>query len=139
MNIRNIATLAILLISLQLGGCSSSEDAAFNPSPGERQESLTASQAKHAIIELVRAHPKIFIGSPDVEWLGTIPLEDRGSGEFTFGAFVVNPDQRWYTADIGFGAPEVYSYSGSFERKDDNWIASEPEVSRLHESPDDSP
>ena len=100
---------------------------------------LTAVQAKQAVIELVRANRKMFIGSPDPDMLAALPLEDRGSGEFAFGAFVVYPNQRLYKADIGFGAPEVYSYLGSFERKDDKWIASEPEVSRFHEPLNDNP
>ena len=45
------------------------------------------------------------------------------------------PNQR-YSADIGHDAPELYSYNGGFVRRDGHWIASEPEVTRLHQSPE---
>jgi hypothetical protein len=122
-----------LYLSAAVAGCSPSERAAPEPPSREQPATLTAQRARQAVLELIRARPDAFIGCPDPDELAELPLEERGEGEYAFGAFVVNLPNRWYAADIGHDAPELYHYRGSFERRNGEWIASEPEVSRFHQ------
>ena len=94
---------------------------------------LTADQAKRAVLELIRSRPDAFIGSPDPDKLAGLPLDDRAEGKYSLGAFVLDLPNRRYSADIGHDAPELYSYRGSFVRRNGRWIASDPEVTRFHQ------
>ncbi len=136
MNCRLITTtIGALCLSAAVAGSSPSQRAASESGGNEQRATLTAHRARQAVLELIRANPDTFIGSPDPDELAKLPLEDRGQGEYAFGAFIVNLSKRWYTANIGHEAPELYSYRGSFVRRDGEWIASEPEVTRVHRLP----
>jgi hypothetical protein len=79
----------------------------------------------------------VFVGSPDADRLAKLPLKERGEGEYAFGAFVVNLPKRRYTAHVGGDdeLPDAWSYNGSFERRDGQWIATEPKVTEFHRLP----
>lgn len=129
------AMTGVICLWVVAAGCAPSERVDSVPGDKEEQVMLTTHQARQAILELIRSRPDAFIGSPDPDRLAKLPLDERREGEYTFGAFVVNLPNRWYAADIGHDAPELYSYRGSFVRRDGHWIASEPEVMRLHQPP----
>jgi hypothetical protein len=100
-------------------------------------ESLTAEQARQAVLALIRSRPQVFVGAPDLDRLAKLPLKERGDGEYSFGAFVVNLQKRWYAAHVG-GDDErhdAWSYNGSFVRRDGQWIATEPKVTEFHQPP----
>ena len=130
------ATAGALCLWTAAAGCSPSEPAASEPAAKQEQATLTADQARQAVLELIRSRPDAFIGSPDPGKLAELPLEQRQDDEYAFGAFVVNLSDRWYTADIGRDALEMYSYRGLFARREGRWIASEPEVTRFHQPPE---
>jgi hypothetical protein len=100
-------------------------------------ESLTAEQARQAVLALIRSRPKVFVGAPDPDRLAKLPLKERGDGEYSFGAFVVNLPKRWYAAHVGGDDQlrDAWSYNGSFVRRDGQWIATEPKVTELHQPP----
>ena len=130
------ATAGALCLWTAAAGCSPSEPAVSERAAKEEQATLTADQARQAVLELIRSRPDAFIGSPDPDKLAELPLGDRAEGKYAFGAFVVDLTNQRYSADIGHDAPELYSYKGSFARRDARWIASDPEVTRLHQPPE---
>ena len=129
-------TTSVLCLWVAAAECSRSEIAPSEVRTNETQAMLTADQARRAVLELIRSHPTAFIGSPDPGRLQRLPLEERGEGKYAFGAFVVDVPNQRYSADIGYDAPELYLYKGDFVRRDGHWIASEPEVTRLHQLPE---
>lgn len=116
-------------------GCTSTEHATIELHD-EAPQTLSAEQARQAVLDLIRVHPEMFVGSPDPEKLAQLPLEERDDGEFAFGAIVVSTSERWYTADIGQDGPEYYHFSGSIEWRNETWVAGEPNVQRFHKMPD---
>ena len=60
---------------------------------------LTADQAKQVLLELIKARPDAFIGSPDPDKLAKLSLEKRAEGKYAFGAFVTDLTNRRYYAD----------------------------------------
>lgn len=135
---RNVmaATAGVLCLCAAAAGCSRSGHAPSVARSNEPPAVFTSDQARQAVLDLIRSQPNAFIGSPDPDRLQKLPLEERADGKYAFGAFVVDlPNQR-YSADIGHDAPELYSYNGSFVIRDGRWIASEPEVMRLHQPPE---
>ncbi len=130
------ATAGALCLCLATAACSRSGHAPSGAGTHEAQAMLTAEQARQALLELIRSRPDAFIGSPDPDKLARIPLEDRADGKYAFGTFVLDLINQRYSADIGHDAPELYSYKGSFARRDGHWIASDPEVTRLHRTPE---
>ena len=130
------AAARVLCLCAAAAGCSRSGRAPSEARTTETQAMLTAEQARQAVLELIRSRPDAFIGFPDSDKLAELPLKDRAEGKYAFGAFVVDlPNQR-YSADVGHDAPELYSYNGSFARRDGRWVASDPEVTRFHKSPE---
>lgn len=130
------AAARVLCLCATAAGCSRSEHAMSEGRTNQTQAMLTAEQARQAVLELIRSRPDAFIGSPDSDKLAELPLEDRAEGEYAFGAFVVDLTNQRYSADIGRDAPELYSYSGTFAKRDGRWIASDPEVIRFHQPPE---
>ncbi len=126
----------ILCLLAGVSGCSPSERASSEAGTNESQAMLTPDQARQAVLELIRSRPNTFIGAPDADRLEELRLEQRAEGKYAFGAFVVDLPNRRYSADIDRDAPELYSYNGSFVRRDGRWHASEPEVTRLHPPPE---
>jgi hypothetical protein len=124
--------LAILSLTSFVAGCSPSEHSTTTGHGTTFPEALTASEARQAVLDLIRAHPETFVGAPDPDKLAQLPLKDRGAGEFTFGAFVVSTVGQLYTADIGHDAPEFYHYYGTIEKRDGKWVASAPDLQRFH-------
>ena len=60
-----------------------------------------AEKAKAALVVLARANPKMFEGL-DPDRLADVPLKS-GEEQHTYrlGAFTINVEERWYSADIG--------------------------------------
>lgn len=112
------ATAGVLCLWAAAAGCSRSVRAPSEARTNETQAMLTAAQAREALLELIRSRPDAFIGSPDPDKLAELPLVNLGEGKCAFGAFVVDLPNQWYSADIGHDAPELYSYTGSFARRD---------------------
>jgi hypothetical protein len=115
-----VVTISATFLAMACGGCGR-----------QSSPSLTAEAARQAVLELIEDQPETFIGSPDPERLGQVALLDRGDGEFSFGAFRIHTEEKWYAADVG--DEEVYSYGGAFVHRDGKWIATPPELARGHQ------
>lgn len=127
------ATVAALCLYMTAVGCSRSGRFPSAVRTIEALPALTADQARQAVLALIRSQPGAFIGSPDPDRLAQLPMEECGEARYAFGAFVVDLSNQRYSADIGYDAPELYSYSGAFTRQDGHWMASNPEVTRFHQ------
>jgi hypothetical protein len=118
----------LILVCLVCGaGCSPAP-------PGNASSALTADKARDALLDLLRREPDLFIGNPSAERFATIALDDRHDGTFGWGAFVINPAARTYSADLNTSGPgEAYFYSGTFEFRWRQWTANKPQVQRMHQ------
>jgi hypothetical protein len=101
---------------------------------------LTPERARQAVLDLMREDPKAFVGSPDPQVLGDMPLVDQGNGEYRFGAFSVNPAAARYSASLDpSGGGEAYFYHGDLVYQRGQWRATNPAVQRIHKAPDPQP
>jgi len=114
--------LAALIACVTLG-CTSRNDTGRSISPEE---------AKSAVIAFVREHPTEFIGDPDPSVLDSLALTDMGDGTFIFGAFIVCPHTRSYSATVDVGAGESYLYEGDLLTYDGRTMATLPRITRYH-------
>ena len=121
---RNLAALLALLIV----GCAKHPDT---------MQSISADDAKAAVIALIREHPGEFIGNPDPETLQELPLTDMGDGTWVFGAFTVCPAERRYSALVDVGAAESYFYEGKLKTRAHVAFAVRPSITRYHAAIDD--
>jgi hypothetical protein len=127
---RSLVAAPLLCVWTAVAGCSSVEPANSAPAAALEPSTLTAEQAKEAVLELVRSHPGVFIGSPDPDRLEQCSLREFDDDEWSFGAFVVDLRHRNYWADIG--EDEMYHYYGSIQWREGRWVAGEPELQRFH-------
>ena len=124
----NRAALFIAILCLQVG-CTSAPTA-IAPAP---QPAFTPELARDALIDLIRREPELFAGNPLPERLAQLPVKSRGDGTFSFSAFVIDPARKTYSAEVGLSGPAPYFYNGDFVRRDNTWIATEPNVLHMHQ------
>jgi hypothetical protein len=92
----------------------------------QTDDAAMALQAKAAIVALTRAQPSLFEGL-DADTLAATPLQpgDRPHTYF-LGAFTINVEKRYYSADIG-GLAWHQFYHGTFAvDAAGRWTANEP-------------
>jgi hypothetical protein len=95
-----------------------------------------AEKARDAVLDLVRSDRALFIGNPDPDRLEALPLVRFDEHQYSFGAFLVNVEQHWYSADFGLEGPEPYLYNGPLRvRPDGRWEAGRPNLKRVHRRP----
>ena len=97
--------------------------------PPAEDDAALAAKAKAALVELARAKPPVFLEGLDADRLEAIPLQ-TGDLPHTFylGAFRINVEKRYYTADIGGPAWQQW-YHGTFTvDASGRWTANKPIV-----------
>ncbi len=118
--------LNLVLVSLiLLAGCT--PQAVRKPAAEDDQ--VLAAKAKAALVELARAKPPVFLEGLDADSLQACPLT---SGDlphtFRLGAFTINVEKFWYSADIGNMQWHQW-YNGTFAADaSGRWKANKPIV-----------
>ena len=93
---------------------------------------MTQEAAKAALITLATDNPKAFADfPPDPELLKGLPILPEEDGKLGFGAFTVDTERLWYSADIQWRGG-MHSYNGGFVFRDGRWLAEPPELLRFH-------
>jgi hypothetical protein len=91
--------------------------------------SADAEKAKAALLELMRSKTSPFEGA-DPSRFEQMELKSRGNDEYTWGAFIIYPSKRRYSADI-VSTDAAWFYSGRFSvDSSGKWKAETPE--KLH-------
>lgn len=93
---------------------------------------LEPKKAQQALVDLIRSHPELFVGSPDPDRIAALAAERRDDGKYSLGAFVIDVREYVYSAEIGHDASELHLYNGRFEFENEAWRALPPTVTRLH-------
>jgi hypothetical protein len=90
---------------------------------------LSADEARNALIELLRKHPAAFQRKLDWRGLAKQPLTGVGAGRYTCGDFRISLPDATYLFSVRVGC--VFEYAGTFRFEDEQWIASEPHLTRV--------
>ncbi len=118
-------------------GCRDSETSSGPPNstaqaPEPPEPTLTALDAKAALITLATENPSAFADfPPDPKQLASVDVNSDSEGRFRFGAFLIDPSRLWYSADIEWTGG-VHNYRGDFVYRGGKWIANPPELLRFH-------
>jgi hypothetical protein len=100
---------------------------------------IEADKAKTALLRLIRSDRKFFVGNPDPDRLERILLSSYDLQEpqkFSWGAFVIDVQQRTYHADIVAEGVAAWFYSGTFQvDASGQWTAGKPEVQHAQAVP----
>jgi hypothetical protein len=123
------AAVFIAILGLQVG-CTSTRPAITAAPP----PNLTAEGARDALLDFIRREPDFFAGRPDPKRLAQLPIKSTGGDQYTWSAFVIDTAARTYSADIGTEGPAPYFYNGTFELRDNVWIANGPQVQHMHQA-----
>ena len=86
-----------------------------------------AARAKDALLELMRGNRSTFEGA-DPDHFASIPVKQSGPQEFSWGAFTINLEHKWYAAVVEIGAC-THFYNGRFDVDEEGrWVARDPTV-----------
>ena len=97
--------------------------------PAAEDDAALAAKAKAALVELARATPPVFLEGLDADRLAAIPLTPGDLPHmFYLGAFQINVEKHYYSADIGGPAWQQW-YHGTFTvDASGRWTANKPIV-----------